>query len=67
MHEWETGIALPGDAGADAMFAAARDVLASPAYRANARRRAERLAGIDGASNAAREVESLLGVATPAG
>ena len=60
MQEWGTGRALPGDAGADAMAEAAHHVLTNPAYRHNARRRAESLAGVDGAANAADEVESLL-------
>jgi UDP:flavonoid glycosyltransferase YjiC (YdhE family) len=62
VQEWGTGRALPGDAGADAMEAAAFEVLSTPSYRLNARRRAERLAGVDGAVNAADEVESLLAI-----
>lgn len=65
VQEWGTGRALPGDAGVDAMFEAARDVLATPSYRVNAGRRAEQLANVDGAANAADEVGLLLGVATP--
>jgi MGT family glycosyltransferase len=60
VQEWGTGRALPGDAGAAAMGEAAVEVLSTPSYRLNARRRAERLAGVDGAANAADEVERLL-------
>lgn len=59
VQEWGTGRALPGDAGADAIAEAAREVLNTPSYRQNARERAAALAGIDGAANAADEVESL--------
>lgn len=62
VEEWGTGRALPGDAGADAMREAALEVLSTPSYRLNARRRAENLAGVDGATNAADEVEALLAV-----
>ncbi len=60
MEEWGTGIALPGDAEADAIRTAAERILSTPSYRANAQQRAEALAGIDGASNAANEIEALL-------
>ena len=62
IQEWVAGRALPGDAGAGAMADAAREVLSTPSYRNNARARAERLADVDGAANAADEVESLLAV-----
>jgi|HubBroStandDraft_5_1064220.scaffolds.fasta_scaffold66484_2 UDP:flavonoid glycosyltransferase YjiC (YdhE family) len=58
--EFGAGIALPGDASAEAMRAAAKEVLAQPSFRDQARRRATALAGIDGAANAAGEVEALL-------
>lgn len=60
VQEWGTGRALPGDAGAGAIAEAALEVLSTPSYRHEARRRAEVLAGVDGAANAANEVESLL-------
>jgi UDP:flavonoid glycosyltransferase YjiC (YdhE family) len=58
--EWGAGRALPGDADAETMRAAAHDVLAKASYRANARERAAALAGVNGAANAADEVETLL-------
>jgi MGT family glycosyltransferase len=61
VQEWGSGLALPGDADAGAMAEAARTVLSTSSYRLNARRRAETLAGVDGAANAANEVESLMG------
>jgi UDP:flavonoid glycosyltransferase YjiC (YdhE family) len=61
VEEFGAGLALPGDADAAAMREAAREVLANPAYRAEARRRSEALAGGDGAESAARAVETLLG------
>jgi len=64
IEEWGTGRALPGDAGADAMWAAANELLSTPSYRHNARQRAAALAGVDGAANAADEVELLLPVGT---
>jgi hypothetical protein len=54
------GRALPGDADAEAMRAAAGEVLANPSYRLSAQRCAKALAGVDGAGNAANEVEALL-------
>jgi UDP:flavonoid glycosyltransferase YjiC (YdhE family) len=60
VQEWGAGIALPGDADADAMRAAAKEVLATASYRENAGRRARPLAANDGAANAANEVEALL-------
>jgi UDP:flavonoid glycosyltransferase YjiC (YdhE family) len=60
VQEWGAGMALPGDASVEAMAAAAKEVLATPSYRANAKERARALAGIDGAANAADEVEALL-------
>ena len=65
VQEWGTGRALPGDADAEAMAEAALDVLSTPSYRGNARRRAEKLAAVDGAANAASEVESLLAAGAP--
>jgi UDP:flavonoid glycosyltransferase YjiC (YdhE family) len=60
VQEWGAGRALPGDADADAMRAAAGEVLANPSYRLSAQRYAKALAGVDGAANAANEVEALL-------
>lgn len=60
VQEWGAGRALPGNAGTDAMRAAAKEVLSVPSFRDNARQRATALAGIDGAANAADEVEKLL-------
>jgi UDP:flavonoid glycosyltransferase YjiC (YdhE family) len=39
---------------------AAEKILATPSYRDNAKKRATMLAGVDGAANAAKEIESLL-------
>ena len=58
-------MALPGDADAAAMRAVALEVLGDPAYRAEARRRSEALAGGGGAARAARAVETLLGLDEP--
>jgi UDP:flavonoid glycosyltransferase YjiC (YdhE family) len=58
--EWGAGRALPGDASADAMRIAAQEVLSTTTFRDNAMRRAAALAGVDGAANAADEVEALL-------
>lgn len=75
MQEWGTGIAMPGDVafGAQgnakaltheeavaALRAAAATILATPSYREAAQARAKMLAGVDGAANAAREIEALL-------
>jgi UDP:flavonoid glycosyltransferase YjiC (YdhE family) len=60
IEEWGAGRALAGDAGVDDIRAAALQVLSSPAYRQRAQARAQALAGIDGAANAADEIEALL-------
>jgi MGT family glycosyltransferase len=60
VDEWGTGRALPGDAGVDAIRAAAREVLGDPSFRRNAQERAQALADVDGASHAASEIEALL-------
>ncbi len=60
VQEWGAGRALPGDAGVDAIRTAAQEVLSTPSFRDNARQRTAALAGIDGAANAADEVEALL-------
>ena len=60
VQEWGAGRALPGDAGIEAIRAAAQDVLTTPSFRQHAKERAAALAGVDGAANAADEVEALL-------
>ena len=60
VQEWGTGRALPGDADAAAMRAAAQEVLAMPSFRRNAEARQRALAGVDGAVNAAAEIDALL-------
>jgi MGT family glycosyltransferase len=75
MEEWGCGIAMPGDVpfgGAGeaktisredyvgTLRAAVERILATPSYRANAKKRAAMLAGVDGAANAAQEIEALL-------
>jgi MGT family glycosyltransferase len=59
-QDWGVGRALPGDASAQAIRAAMQEVLASPAYREKAQAISRRLAGVDGASNAAVEIETVL-------
>ncbi|MGA8612176.1 MAG: nucleotide disphospho-sugar-binding domain-containing protein [Xanthobacteraceae bacterium] len=61
VQEWGAGRALPSDAGTDAMRAAVQEVLSTPSFRRTAREKSALLAGIDGAANAANEVEALLG------
>jgi MGT family glycosyltransferase len=65
IQEWGAGRALPSDASAEAIREAAQRILAAPSYREHARRRAAMLAGVDGAANAADEVEALLSVSSP--
>jgi MGT family glycosyltransferase len=60
VQEFGAGRALPSDASSEAMRAAAQEVLAAPSFRARAQERAAMLAGVDGAANAADEVEALL-------
>ncbi len=60
VQEWGVGRALAGDADVEAIRAAAREVLATPSYRLKCEQRAAVLAGVDGAANAADEVETLL-------
>jgi MGT family glycosyltransferase len=75
MEEWGTGIAMPGDVAfggagnavaisreesVEALRNAVQKILATPSYRENAKKRAAMLAGVDGAANAAREIEALL-------
>jgi UDP:flavonoid glycosyltransferase YjiC (YdhE family) len=60
VQEWGAGRALPGDADVATMREAAREVLASPSYKLRAREKATRLQDVDGAVNAAHEIEALL-------
>lgn len=60
VQEFGAGLALPGDADVAAIRLAALTVLGNPSFRLEAARRAAALAGIDGAANAANEVEALL-------
>jgi UDP:flavonoid glycosyltransferase YjiC (YdhE family) len=60
VHEWGAGRALPGDADIASMRSAVQEILSEPSYKLNAITRAKALAGIDGASNAVSEIESLL-------
>jgi MGT family glycosyltransferase len=60
MQEFGAGLALPGDADAAAIRAAAQQVLDTPSFRLHAARRAEALAGVNGAAHAADAVEALL-------
>jgi UDP:flavonoid glycosyltransferase YjiC (YdhE family) len=57
---WGVGRALPGDADAEGMRGAVQEVLASSACRENAEVISRQLAGVDGARNAATEIEALL-------
>lgn len=59
MQEWGVGRALPGDAGADAIRAAAQDILTTSSYRPRAAQRAAALRGIDAAGDAAKVLENL--------
>jgi UDP:flavonoid glycosyltransferase YjiC (YdhE family) len=67
MQEFGAGVALPGDAGVETIRAAAQQILSTPSFKQSARERAKALAGVDGAANAADEVESLLGAAQSRG
>jgi UDP:flavonoid glycosyltransferase YjiC (YdhE family) len=75
MEEWGTGIAMPGDvpfgaegqaktlsreAYVEALRKAVEKIITTPSYRVKAKQRAAMLAGVDGAANAAREIEALL-------
>jgi MGT family glycosyltransferase len=65
IEEWGTGRALPGDAPPEAIRSAAQEILSTPSYRLRAHKMSAALAGVDGAANAADEVESLLMRRTP--
>ena len=60
VQEFGAGLALPGDASSEVMRAAAQELLAEHSYRDNAKRCSAMLAGVNGAVNAADEVEYLL-------
>lgn len=60
VQEWGAGLGLASDAGVDAIRVAALTVLSSPSYAQAAQRLSLALAGVDGASNAANEIEQLL-------
>ena len=60
IQEWGAGRELSGDADAAAIRDAAREVLATPYFRRNARLRSHAFAGHYGAECAADEVEALL-------
>jgi MGT family glycosyltransferase len=60
VQDWGAGIALPGDAQSDAIAAAAKTILSTPSYKHTAQRLSSVVSDLDGASNAADEVESLL-------
>lgn len=60
IEEWGAGLVLPSDADVDAIRKAAETVLSSPSYAQVARRLSASLAGVDGAANAATELELLL-------
>lgn len=60
IDEWGGGIALPGDACADAIRTAAQTILSTPSYKETSRRLSTLLVHTDGAANAADEVESRL-------
>ncbi len=59
-EDWKIGRALPGDATAEMMREAVRQLLGSDSYRVRAAAISEQFAGVDGASNAADEIELLL-------
>jgi UDP:flavonoid glycosyltransferase YjiC (YdhE family) len=60
VEAWGVGRALPGDASADTIVEAMREVLATPKFRDAAADLAAQLDGVDGAENAADEIEDLL-------
>jgi UDP:flavonoid glycosyltransferase YjiC (YdhE family) len=62
VQEFGAGLALPGDGSSEAIRTAVHEVLSKPSFRAAATQRAAMLAGVDGAANAADEVEALLSV-----
>lgn len=65
--EWGAGQALPGDAAMEAIRTAAQEVLFTPSYSEQARQRALALAGVDGAINAADELEASFALSRSSG
>ena len=59
IQKWGTGIALPADANAAAIRAAAQTILGDAAYRAEARARAKTVTALDAARVAADEIEAM--------
>jgi len=59
-EDWGVGLALPGDADAEMMRSTIQKVLASPTYRKKSLEISRLLAGVDGAGNAANEIEQML-------
>jgi UDP:flavonoid glycosyltransferase YjiC (YdhE family) len=59
-ENWKVGRALSGDATAETMREAVKQVLGSSAYREQGAAISTQLAGVDGASNGADEIELLL-------
>ena len=59
-ENWKVGRALSGDATAEMMREAVKQVLGSSAYREQGAAISTQLAGVDGASNGADEIELLL-------
>jgi UDP:flavonoid glycosyltransferase YjiC (YdhE family) len=59
-EDWRVGRAVPDDASAEVVRDAVTQVLGSSGYRERAARISAELAGVDGASNGADEIESLL-------
>jgi UDP:flavonoid glycosyltransferase YjiC (YdhE family) len=59
-ENWKVGRAVPNDASAEMVRDAVKQVLGSSAYRERAAAISTELAGVDGASNGADEIESLL-------
>jgi UDP:flavonoid glycosyltransferase YjiC (YdhE family) len=60
VQEWGAGRALPQDAGVETIRTAAEEVLGATSFAAKARERATMFVGIDGAANAADEIEAVL-------
>lgn len=59
VEAWGAGLALPPNADADMIASAAREILGQPSYREKAREIARQFADVDGAANAADEIEAL--------
>ncbi len=59
-EDWQVGRALPADAGAAMMREAVKQVLGAAGFRERAAKISGQLRGLDGAGNAAEEIELLL-------